>query len=119
MPKEVPKFGAREVIKFVGVSQLPAEEQATVQTLTTEYYEKIKRKLHNIVNMTVHVKCYQKEGDRRKYSMHVKVAAPTQIFDSSNADDWELPRALHKSFTDILHQIQHKMHTDVTRPDRI
>lgn len=119
MKKEVPKFGAKEVIQFVGVSELPAEEQATIQTLTTEYFEKIKRKLHNITNMTVHVKSYEKEGGRRKYSMHVKVTAPTQIFDSSNADDWELPRALHKSFADILHQIQHKMHTDVTRPDRI
>ncbi len=116
MAKPIPET---EVIQFVGVSDLPAEEQEVVQRLTTEHYEKIKRKLHNLTNMTVHVKCYQKEGNRKKYSMHVKVVAPTQIFDSSNADDWELPRALHKAFTDIKHQIEHKMHTDVTRPDRL
>ncbi len=118
MTKEVPKFGEHEVIQFIGVSDLPAEEQAVVNTLTTEGYEKIKRKLHNIVNMSVHVKCYQKEGNKKKYSLHVKVAAPTQVFDSSNADDWELPRAVHKAFNDIMNQIQHKMHTDVSRPDR-
>ena len=108
-----------EVIQFVGVSDLSAEEQATVNSITTEHFEKIKRDLQNITNMTVHVKCYQKEGGRKKYSMHVKVAAPTRIFDSSNADDWELPRALHKAFEDIRHQIQHRLHTDSTRPDRI
>ncbi len=108
-----------EVIQFVGVSELPAEEQATVQSITTEQFDKIKRDLQNITNMTVHVKFYQKTGGRKKYSMHVKVAAPTHVFDSSNSDDWELPRALHKAFEDIRHQIQHRFHTDSTRPDRL
>lgn len=112
-PKEKP-----EVIQFVGVSDLSAEEQATIQSITTEQFEKIKRELHNLTNMTVHVKCYEKDGSRKKYSMHVKVMAPTHLFDSSNADDWELPRALRKAFDDILHQIQHRMHTDSTRPTR-
>ncbi len=108
-----------EVIQFVGVSDLSSEEQATINTITTEQFEKIKRELHNITNMTVHVKCYQKGGDKKKYSMHVKVVAPTHVFDSSNADDWELPRAIRKAFDDVLHQIQHRLHTDVTRPDRL
>ena len=119
MPKKVPKFGVQEVIRFVGVSSLPAEEQATIQTLTTENYEKIKRDLHNITNMTVHIKCYEKEGGRKKYSMHVRVTAPTCVFESCKADDWELPRALHKAFNDIRSQIRHRMHSDSSRPDRL
>jgi len=118
MTKEVPKFGTQEVIQFVGVNCLSAEEQEVIQRLTTENYEKIKRDLRNITNMTVHVKCYEKEGNRKKYSMHVKVIAPTKEFNSSKADDWELPRALHKAFNDIRSQIQHRMHTDVGRPER-
>lgn len=110
---------APEVIQFVGVSELSADEQSTISALSTEYFNKIKRELHNITNLTVHVKCYQKEGSRKKYSMHVKVSAPTQIFDSSKNDDWELPKALHMAFTSILHQIQHKLHTDRTRPDAV
>lgn len=108
-----------EIIQFVGISVLSADEQALISQITTENYGKIKRELQNIINMTVHVKCYQKEGNRKKYSMHVKVAAPTRVFDSSNADDWELPKALHKAFDSIKHQIQHRLHTDVTRPDRV
>ena len=119
MTKKVPKFGEKEVIQFIGVSDLSAEEQATINTLTTENYEKIKRDLKNITNMTIHVKCYEKEGGRKKYSMHVKVVAPTKEFNSSHADDWELPRALHKAFNDIRSQIQHRVHSDVGRPDRL
>lgn len=119
MTKDVPKFGEQEVIQFVGVSELDAAEQAIVNSLVTENYEKIKRKLHNIVNMTVHVKCYQKEGNRKKYSLNIKVSAPTKTFDSNMADDWELPRALHKAFDNITHQIEHRLHSDTTRPDRV
>jgi len=119
MTKDVPKFGEKEVIRFIGVSDLPAEEQAIVQDVTTQHYEKIKRKLQNITDMTVHVKCYAKDGDRKKYSLHVAVAAPTKVFNSSNAEDWELPRVLHKAFNDIDAQVVHHFHTDTTRPDRL
>jgi len=108
-----------EVIQFVGVSELSPEDQATVKSISTDEFEKIKRELHNITNMTVHVKCYEKEGDRKKYSMHVKVVAPTKVFDSSKADDWDLAKAMHMACESILHQIQHKFHTDSTRPDRL
>ena len=117
MTKDVPKFGEQEVIQFVGVSDLDAAEQAVVHSLTTEHFEKIKRKLHNIVNMSVHVKCYMKDGDRKKYSLNVKVSAPTKSFDSNMSDDWELPRALHKAFDNIMHQIEHRLHNSTTRPD--
>jgi len=119
MTKDVPKFGTKEVIQFVGVSDLSAEEQEVIQRLTTENYEKIKRDVHNLTNMTVHVKCYAKEGNRKKYSLHVKVAVPTKEFNSSNADDWELARALHKAFNDIRNQIRHRLHSDVGRPERL
>ncbi|MBI4451383.1 hypothetical protein HY642_05385 [Candidatus Woesearchaeota archaeon] len=116
MPKTVPKFGVKEMVQFVGVSSLDADEQEVVQRLTTEYFEKIKRKLHNVTNMLVHVKVYAK-GKRKKYALHVRVDAPTHIFEADAAHDWELPRALHKAFTDMQHQIQHRFHTDVTRPE--
>jgi len=118
MTKEVPKFGEKEVIQFTGVSDLSAEDQAIVHTITTEHYEKIKRDLHNLTNMTVHVKCYEKDGNRKKYSLNVKVMAPTKEFNSSNADDWELSKALHEAFINIRNQIQHRLHSNTSRPDR-
>ncbi|RJQ19362.1 hypothetical protein C4580_05495 [Candidatus Woesearchaeota archaeon] len=106
-----------ELIQYIGVSALSPEEQDTVNTIATEHYEKIKRGVHNDTSLVVHVKTHNAEGNRKKYSMHVRVITPTkQQFDSSNADDWELPRALHKAFEDVQNQIRHKLHTDTTRP---
>ena len=117
MPKIVPKFGANELIQFVGVSSLEPEEQVLVSRLSTENYEKIKRALKNITNMTVHIKCYEKTGGKRKFSLHVRVAAPTiKVIESCKSDDFDLARALHKAFNDVRTQIQHRYRSDTTRP---
>ncbi|PIN75972.1 hypothetical protein COV18_00940 [Candidatus Woesearchaeota archaeon CG10_big_fil_rev_8_21_14_0_10_37_12] len=106
-----------EVIQFIGVSDLSDADQATVNHVTMNHFDKVKRELQNITNMSIHVKTYQKEGSRQKYSLHVKVAAPTKIFDSSSSDDWDLARALHMAFEDIVKQIQHTFHSNRSRPD--
>ncbi|MEM4263758.1 MAG: hypothetical protein QW666_02580 [Candidatus Woesearchaeota archaeon] len=115
MEKEIPKFGVKEIVQFVGVSELEPMEQQTVQLLSTENYEKIKRAMKNITNLVIHVKKYEKGGERKKYSIHVRAICPTAAIESCNADDFELPRALHKAFTDIKEQIKHKFHSDTTR----
>jgi len=89
-----------------------------VQDLTTEYFKKIKRSVNNLVNITLQIKTYDKEGKRKKYSINLRLNAPTKEFASNRADDWELTRAIHKSFKDILTQIKHTLHTDVSRPSR-
>ncbi|MBW2973455.1 hypothetical protein KY346_03625 [Candidatus Woesearchaeota archaeon] len=112
MAKEIPKFGVHEIIQFIGVKDLEPMEQETVQRLTTENYEKIKRDLKNMTDMKVHVKTYKKEGTKKKYSIHILVSFPGKAIESCRAHDFELPRALHKAFNDIKEQIHHKLHTD-------
>lgn len=114
--KSVPKFGTHELIQFVGVNELSAEEQALVSKISTENYEKLQRTLKTIEKMTVHVKCYEKTGQRKKYSLHVRVKAPTRaVIESCKSDDYDLPRALHKAFEDVKTQASHRFHTG-TRP---
>ncbi len=116
MTKIVPKFGTHELIQFVGVSELAPEEQALVSKISTENYEKIQRMIKNVENMTVHIKCYDKEGQRKKYSLHVRVKAPTTaVIESCKSHDFDLARALHKAFDDVHTQIEHRFHTG-TRP---
>lgn len=106
-----------ELIQFIGLNELTPDEQKIIKTISQDSHDKIRRKLNNITNMSVHVKAYSKEGSKKKYSMHVKVAAPTHVFDSSNMEDWDLPTAMHMAIESILHQIQHRLHNDRTRPD--
>ncbi len=111
MAKIVPKFGVNEQIQFVGVSKLEPEEQMLISKLSTENYQKIKRMLKNVTNMTVHVKCYDKEGSKKKFSLHVRVAIPTmKVIESCKSHDFDLARALHKAFNDIRTQISHRFH---------
>ena len=106
---------AGEVIQFIGVSDLKEEEQAIVNALSTEYYEKIKVALHNLTSMAVHVKTQNDEADegkekkRKKFSIKVRVIAPTHVFESTHASDWDLARTLHKAFKNIEHEIEHKL----------
>ncbi len=97
-----------EVIQFIGVNELLEEEQETVKKLSAEYYDKIKRALNNITSLAIHVKTHGKDGQRKKYSIHVRALAPTQVFESNSDSDWDLARTLHKSFNNIEREIQHR-----------
>jgi hypothetical protein len=117
MTKEVPKFGVQEVIQFVGVNKLTIEDQESINKLSTEYYEKIKRSVKNITSLSIHVKCHQEDGTRRKYSLHIRLICPSKTMESNKHHDFELNRAAHKAFQALLKEIQHNFHCDTTRPD--
>ncbi len=103
-----------ETIQFIGLNELKAEEQARVRDLSAEYYDKIKRALKNITSLVVHIKLHKKEGNRRKFSAHVKAIAPTAILTSTKAVDWDIARVMHKAFQDIEQEIRHRFHSDTS-----
>ncbi len=106
------------LIQFIGVNELEPEDQEIIQNITTENYRKIVALLQNLTNLVIHVKTHDDEGKRKKYSFRIRCEAPTHIFESKKGFDWELAKALHKGFHDIIRQIEHKVHSDVSRPDR-
>ena len=116
MKKEIPKYGIIEAIQYVGIHDLPIEEQDIINDIATKEFEKIKQELKNTISLVIHVKCYNKQGTRNKYSLHIRVLAPTQIIESCKSHDWDLVRAIRKSFEDIHHQIQHTFKINATRP---
>lgn len=112
MAKEIPE---NEIIQFIGLKELEPMEQETVQRLATENYEKVKRALNNTTSLKIHIKTYKKQGEQKKFSIHILAAFPGRTIESTKAHDFELPRALHKAFNDIKEQIKHKFHSDTTR----
>jgi imidazoleglycerol phosphate dehydratase HisB len=102
-----------EPIQFIGLNELEKVDQDMVQTLATEYYDKIQRALKNLTSLVIHIKTLEKEGHRHRYEIHVKAVAPTRIFDSSKGKsntDWDLASALHHAFKSIEHEIEHAFH---------
>ena len=101
-----------EQIQIIGIKDLDDMEIDAVNRHANRYYGKIQREIKNVTSLVVHVKSYEKQGTQRKYSIHVRVIAPTRIFVSTKASDWNLEKALHMSFRDVIRQIQHSLHTD-------
>ncbi len=106
-----------EVIQFIGVRELEPEEQQVVSNLSTEYYQKLKRSVKNFTSLAVHVKTHNKGGAKKKFSVHIRLIAPTHIIESRKAAaDWDLARTLHKAFKNIENEVKDKLHTDDQRP---
>ena len=89
-----------EVIKYTGMDELNPDQKRLLDKISTEYYQKIKQQLQNETSLSVHLKCYNK-GGKCKYSIHAKVIAPTRIFVSTKAIDWDFCKSLHMAFKDL------------------
>lgn len=116
-----------ETIQYIGANELTVMERRRLDKLATGYHSKIQRMLKNMTSLVVHVKIYESAGKgkkedekkRRKYAIHVRVIAPTRMFASTKAHDWDLARAVHKSFNEVQNIIAKSMHSSEQRPRRV
>jgi len=102
-----------EKIQFIGMDELEDVDKDMVQTITSEYYDKIQRALKNETSLVVHIKTAEKEGHRHRYEVTVRAEAPTRMFESSKGrtnTDWDLAAALHNAFKNLEREIQHAFH---------
>lgn len=117
-----------EGIQYIGAKGLTPAERSTLDKLSTENHNKIRRMLKNMTSLVVHIKLYETAGKgrqeagskkRRKYGVHVRALAPTRMFASTRAHDWDLAKALHKSFNELHNRISKSMRSDEQRPRRV
>ncbi len=74
-------------IQFFGCEALPGQLYDSVRQQVAEFYERIKRNyFKDIIYFLVHIKQYeQKEGKRKKYSVHLRLAIPARVFNADYA----------------------------------
>jgi len=106
------KLKGDPIIQYVGLNELSAEEQEIVKQLSTEYQDKIQKEMETPTSVSVHIKLYKKEGEKKKFSITLKTVAASQTFETKNASDWDLKRVLHKAFKNLERLVLHKLHTD-------
>jgi len=95
-------------IQYTGLDQIEAKEKAILDTLSTEYFGKLKRGVHNELKLNVHIKKSKSPNGRALWSIHIHANAPTQAMISDKAEDWDFARTLHKAFNDLETQIEKK-----------
>lgn len=96
-------------IQYIGVNELKDNEKEIVDALSVKHSERIERSLDGITSFRVHLKVYEKEGNRNKFSITIHIVGKGKVFRSS-ASGWDLPKALHQSYLDIEKQIEHMFH---------
>ena len=99
------------IIQYTGLRALEAIDQETVKNLSDRYLGKITQQIKNVTKVVYHIKQYRKSGKASKYSVRLRVIAPTHIFESS-ATEWELPKVTHMVYKEIINQIKRKLRTD-------
>jgi len=99
-----------KIIHAAGANSLKENQKQLVNRLLNEYYPRIQRQLKNFTSFETDIKNYEKEGKQKKFSINLKVIAPTRIF-KANATDWDLARAFHKVLNKIMNEIESRMHS--------
>ena len=95
-----------EHIQYIGLNELDPVEQEMVKKLVDEYSYKVKRLLHNITSIVLHIKCHSKGGKRERIEISLRAIAPTRIFEVGKTEDWDLARAVHKAFKDLISEVE-------------
>ena len=98
-----------ELIQIVGLEQLEKSEKDDIKRLVNEHFTKIQRHLKNIEGIVLNIKEYNKEGKRKKFSLHLRAIAPIHIFEA-DAVDWDLRRTVHKVFEKLENELEHHFH---------
>ncbi|MEM4336589.1 MAG: HPF/RaiA family ribosome-associated protein [Candidatus Woesearchaeota archaeon] len=107
-----------ELIQYKGINLLNESEKSILNKLSSEYYEKIRNHfLKNTTKIEIHIKAYDQTGERKKFSVDIKVISPTRkTYVSNKSQDWDFARAIHKAFRDLENQIKKDIHKDESHP---
>ena len=97
------------LIETKGFDVLENLEKTDFERLVSDYSKKIQRRLKNIEALSFHLKEYNKEGNRKKFSIHVRVTGPFKTFEASS-DDWDFNRTVHQVFQKLENEIESTFH---------
>jgi hypothetical protein len=96
-------------LKTKGMELLSEKEKQIADKLLNEYYEKIKRQIKKDFTFKIHFKEYDKEGEKKKYSINAEILSLKKF--SASDYDWDFARALHKVMIKLVNQIEHTFHS--------
>lgn len=97
------------IIRYSRLGDFEYDDVAVIKGLGSRYMEKLERHLPGLV--VDFVGKLHKIGGRVKYSFHARVNDPSFLF-KADAHDWDLRRAVHKTFGKLENELKHKFRTE-------
>lgn len=104
------------IIRYVNLKQFGIFERMKIKTLSTKYAKKLERDLTNL-DVILHCKKYEKDGQAAKYAFNAKIQKPV-IF-ATDASDWDLATAVHKVMGKLERGVQKKFKTEGQKQGKI
>lgn len=102
-----------------GAENLSEFDRQLIDKLSTEFREKIGRHFDEIIDFELHIKCFCKEGNVKRYEIGAKLSLPGKSFESSS-DEYNLSEAVNTALKKLMHEVEHKMKvSDQGRTNRI
>ncbi|MBI2667429.1 hypothetical protein HYX17_01515 [Candidatus Woesearchaeota archaeon] len=108
-----------ENISYLGLKKLDDLEIMTINRLTERFYSRINKEFEDS-SLTIDIKKYKSTGKRSKYSIHLRINHPSiKNILAAKQYDWDLATALHKTFDNILNEIEHKSKKESIKRKRL
>jgi len=104
-------------ITYKGLKKLDSFDISKVQTLVERYFPKIERHFSN-ASLTVDVKKAAIKGKRARYTIILRVSAPTKVILTAKHMDWELQRAIHRAFDNLQNEARHRFKVGVVKRNK-
>ncbi len=98
-------------LKIVGFDMIEEQDRKDFEKIFNDYMEKSQKRMKNISSFNIDLKEYKKESNRKKFSIHLRIAIDTKNKFEAEAADFDLKRTLHKLFKKIDEQLEHRFHT--------
>jgi CBS domain-containing protein len=98
------------IIQYKGLRELDidAREEEVVKKICSYYAEKIGHHVHNEFQVIVHLKQRSSTGKRHRYTASTRVITPGGPIVATEARDWDVRTALHKSFQELEGALEHQ-----------
>ncbi len=90
-----------------GGENLSVNDKELINSLAEECLAKVERYLKEIISFDVHLKCFQKQGNIKRFYINARLVAPRHNFDVS-AENWILHDAVKEAMGKLLNEIEHK-----------
>ena len=94
-------------IEIINVKILTEKDKKIADTLLEEYHKKIQRLIKSSLRLKMHVKEYDKDGKKSKYSINTEAIFAGKMIESSSWD-YDFARAIHKGMKKIENEMEKK-----------
>ncbi|MFW5746700.1 MAG: CBS domain-containing protein [Nanoarchaeota archaeon] len=102
-------------IQFIGLSKthVAGPDRAQIRQLSTSYGSRFQEIVHNLLDLSVHVKEFQSQGHRHRYEVHARASYPGDTV-STSAESWDVIAAVRETLEDLQLRLmsRYKSRTD-------